>query len=117
MRVKTRPCFPRRTHGHAAIRPGDHIVATKGAQHGPRGRVCPWQAEMDNLPALRRHRDGEAQLCPKGLGPRAASNNHLASSERRTRYDDPTNSAMLEHKPLHTPLLYDESTLFCGLSQ
>src|SRR5262249_5027012 len=37
--------------------------------------------------------------------------------ERRTRYDDPTNSAMLEHKPLHTPLLYDESTLFCGLSQ
>src|SRR5262245_34949090 len=117
MRVKTRPCFPCRTHGHAAIRPGDHIMATKGAQHGPRGRVCPWQAEMNNLPALRRHRDGEAQLCPKGLGPCTAGNNHLAGGERFTGHDDTDDCAMLERKPLHTPLLYDESTLFCGLSQ
>src|SRR5262245_42258633 len=115
MRVKTRPCFPRRTHDHAAIRPRDHIVAAKGTQHGPRGGVCPWQVKMNNLPALWRHGDGEAQLCPKGLGPGAAGNDHPASAERLTRYDNASDCAMLECEPFHTPLLYAESTLFCGL--
>src|SRR5574341_1200949 len=72
---------------------------------------------MNNLPALRCHRDGDAQPGPKSLRPRAASNDPPARGECRTGHDDTGDRAWLDDEPLHAPLLDRESTLCRDLLQ
>ena len=72
--VKAGAGFPGGANRDATVRPGDHIVTAEGTDHGPCGRVSPWQTQMDDLPALRCHRDLNTKLCPKSLGPGATRN-------------------------------------------
>ena len=74
VRVKASASFPSGADRDTTVRPGDHIVTAEGTEHGPGAGVSPRQAEMNDLPTLWCHRDVDAQLLPKGLGPGTTSN-------------------------------------------